>query len=148
MEDLKSLLQRAQNGDLSAYGTIVQRFQDIAVGYAYSIIGNFHFAEDAAQEAFIEAYSNLGKVYGPAAFPGWLRKMIFKQCDRIMRRNQKEIVGLEAAVGLPSKAIGPDEAIVQKEKAEFRYVSVVFNDFRISLTLKTLLTCYKYHCRA
>lgn len=50
MEDLLSVLQRAQNGDLCAYGTIVQRFQDMAVGYAYSILGNFHFAEDAAQE--------------------------------------------------------------------------------------------------
>ena len=115
MEDLKSLLHNAQTGDPCAYDATVQRFQDMAVGYAYSIIGNFHSAEDAAQEAFIEAYSNLGKVYGPAACPGWLRKIIFKQCDRIMRRHQKEIVGLEAAIDLPSKTIGLDEAIVEKE---------------------------------
>ena len=42
MEELGSLISRAQAGDLDAYGSIVQRFQDMAVGYAYSILGDFH----------------------------------------------------------------------------------------------------------
>ena len=61
METLKSLVIRAQAGDLDAYSTLVQQFQDIAVGYAYSILGDFHLAQDAAQEAFIEAYNSLSK---------------------------------------------------------------------------------------
>ena len=56
MEELKSLVLRAQAGDLEACGEIVERFQDMAYGYAYSVLGDFHLAEDAAQEAFIEAY--------------------------------------------------------------------------------------------
>jgi RNA polymerase sigma factor (sigma-70 family) len=115
MEDLKSLIEKAQTGDLDAYGMIVRRFQDMAVGYAYSIIGDFHLAEDAAQEAFIEAYPNLSKVYGPAAFPGWLRKIIFKHCDRLARRKRIEIVSLEAAINLPSKEKEPAEAVEEKE---------------------------------
>ena len=70
MEELGSLINRAQAGDLDAYGAIVQRFQDMAVGYAYSILGDFHLAEDAAQEAFIEAYPILSRVYGPRCFSG------------------------------------------------------------------------------
>jgi len=53
MADLKSLIILAQAGDLEAFGKIVRQFQDMAVGYAYSILGDFHLAEDAAQEAFI-----------------------------------------------------------------------------------------------
>ena len=37
VEELETLLARAQNDDLEAYGEIVQRFQDMAVGYARTI---------------------------------------------------------------------------------------------------------------
>ncbi|MBI1922841.1 hypothetical protein HYR99_01185 [Candidatus Poribacteria bacterium] len=47
MEGLKSLIIRAQAGDMDAFGAIVQRFQDMEVGYAYSILGDFHLAADA-----------------------------------------------------------------------------------------------------
>ena len=70
MEELASLVVRARAGDLKAYGQVVRRFQDMAYGYAYSLLGDFHLAEDAAQEAFVQAYRDLGKLAIPAAFPG------------------------------------------------------------------------------
>ena len=59
VEELKTLVTNAQQGDLDAYGQIVRRFQDMAFGYAYSILGDFHLAEDAAQDAFVQAYRDL-----------------------------------------------------------------------------------------
>lgn len=59
MEDLKTLVIRSRSGDLDAYGEIVRRFQDMAYGYAYSVLGDFHLAQDVAQEAFIQAYRDL-----------------------------------------------------------------------------------------
>lgn len=115
MEELKSLINRVQAGELEAYGAIVQRFQDMAVGYAYSILGDFHLAEDAAQEAFIEAYPNLSKVYGPTAFPSWFRKIIFKHCDRLTRGKYVQMVPLEEAIDLPSKAKDPAVAAEEEE---------------------------------
>ncbi|MBI1927950.1 sigma-70 family RNA polymerase sigma factor [Candidatus Poribacteria bacterium] len=117
MEEL-NLLLRAQAGDLDAYGTIVQRFQDMAVGYAYSILRDFQLAEDAAQEAFIEAYANLSKVYGPAAFPGWLRKMIFKHCDRLTRGTRAETLPPEALGEIPADMKDPAEVMVEQEMKE------------------------------
>ena len=63
---------------LDAYAEIVRRFQDMAAGYAYALLGDFHFAEDAAQEAFLQAYLDLEKLAEPAAFPGWFRRIVFK----------------------------------------------------------------------
>jgi len=40
----------------------------MAVGYAYSVLGDFHLAQDAAQEAFVEAYRDLARVYGAEVF--------------------------------------------------------------------------------
>ena len=111
MEDLQALILRAKAGDLTAYGTIVQRFQDMAVGYAYSILGDFQLAEDAAQEAFIEAYSNLAKLRLPSAFPGWFRKVIFKHCDRLKRDKSVTVVSLEDSSEIISGEPRPDEVV-------------------------------------
>ena len=61
LKELVTLIIKAQKGDLHAYSHILRQFQDLAVGYAYSILRNFSLAEEAAQEAFIEAYLNLNK---------------------------------------------------------------------------------------
>ncbi len=117
MEALKPLFLRAQSGDRAAYGEIVRRFQDMAVGYAYAVLGDFHLAEDAAQEAFIEAYPHMERLYSPFAFPAWLRKIIFKHCDRLTRGRRYETVPLEASQ-LPSTGPDPAEALESREIRE------------------------------
>ncbi|MBI1927955.1 sigma-70 family RNA polymerase sigma factor [Candidatus Poribacteria bacterium] len=82
------------------------------------VLGDFHLAEDAAQEAFIEAYPNLSKVYGPAAFPSWLRKIIFKHCNRLTRRKRLETVPLEEAMDRPSDDSEPIVALEAQEMKE------------------------------
>ena len=62
MEALETLIAQARDNDLEAYSEIVRRFQDMAVGYAYSVLRDFHLAEDVAQGAFIKAYSCLSKL--------------------------------------------------------------------------------------
>ncbi|MBI1930505.1 sigma-70 family RNA polymerase sigma factor, partial [Candidatus Poribacteria bacterium] len=115
MAELKSLIISAQAGDADAFGTIVREFQDMAVGYAYSILGDFHLAQDAAQEGFIAAYRDLRTLRIPDAFPGWFRKIIFKQCDRFRRSQRFETLPLEAAMEMPSDAESPAEMVEKKE---------------------------------
>lgn len=95
MTSLESLIRRTRDGDDDAYESIVRRFQDMAVGYGYAILRDFQLAEDAAQEAFFEAYRNLDKLREPAAFPGWFRKIVFKQCDRITRNKAFSLFTLD-----------------------------------------------------
>ena len=115
MEELKSLVARSRAGDVDAYGEIVRRFQDMAYGYAYSILGDFHLAEDAAQEAFIEAYRCLDNLCEPAAFPGWFRRIVFKHCDRQRRRKEIPAVLLDAAAAVASANPGPAERAEDRE---------------------------------
>jgi DNA-directed RNA polymerase specialized sigma24 family protein len=56
VEELTRWVIDAKAGDPEAYGAIVRRVQDMAVAYAYAILGDFHLAQDAAQEAFLEAF--------------------------------------------------------------------------------------------
>ena len=124
MEELEALLIKAQRGDLDAYGEIVRRFQDMAVGYAGAILRDAHLAEDVAQEAFTEAYLNLSSVYGAHAFPGWLRKIVFKFCDRLTRKKRVQLVSLESAGELRSQDRGPAEILESKDAQEFVQASL------------------------
>ena len=53
MEKLAPLVIRAQQGESRAFEELVRRFQDMAVGYTYAMLGDWQEAEDAAQDAFI-----------------------------------------------------------------------------------------------
>ncbi len=98
MEELRLLVIRARSGDLEAFGEIVRRFQDMAHGYAYSFLGDFHLAEDVAQEAFLDAYRQLPNLRNPEAFSSWFRRVVFKHCDRITRGKHIQTVSMDVAV--------------------------------------------------
>lgn len=100
MEDLTTLVMRAGQGDSAAYEQIVYRFQDMAVGYAFALLGDWQGAEDAAQEAFISAYYALAKLRDAAAFPGWFRRIVWTQVNRCHRGQQPVLVSLDQVAGV------------------------------------------------
>ncbi|PMB49328.1 hypothetical protein CEN39_21405 [Fischerella thermalis CCMEE 5201] len=123
-EELTQLVIQSQAGDLNAYSKIVRNFQDMAVGYSYSILGSFQLAEDAAQEAFIEAYLNLSKLRSPTVFPGWLKKIIFKHCDRFTRGKGFAIVALEDTDELASIHPEPTQIALENEVKDIVHCSI------------------------
>ena len=111
MDALNDIVARAREGDADAFAVLVRRFQDMAVGFGYSMLHDFHLAEDAAQEAFFDAYRSLPKLREPAAFAGWFRRIVFKHCDRLTRRPAVATVPLEEGVVVSgfSRTGGDDE---------------------------------------
>jgi RNA polymerase sigma factor (sigma-70 family) len=113
--ELTSLVVRAQAGDLDAFDMLVRRFQDMAVGYAYSILnGDAGAAQDAAQEAFIQLYADLPSLRAPEAFVTWFRRIIFKHCDRLIRGKRVETVPLD--IRMPAAAGDSHPAQVAEER--------------------------------
>src|SRR5689334_2892548 len=94
---LGARVRRAQLGDPYARNALVHSFQRMAVGYATSLLGDAQGAEDVAQEAFVEAFSRLASLRIPEAFPGLLKKLIRKHCDRLTRRRCLTVISLEDA---------------------------------------------------
>ena len=101
--DLTAIIEKSVGGDLHAFGILIERFQDMAVGYAYSLLGDFQLAEDAAQEAFLDTYRNIGQLREPRAFSSWFRRIVFKHCDRVTRTFKRVLVPLDAVLDQPSQ---------------------------------------------
>ena len=115
METLDSLVRAVQEGNAEVFNQIVERFQDMAHASAYAMIGDAQFAEDIAQEAFLEAFLNLTKLREPAAFSSWFRSIIFKQADRLTRGKRLAKTPLEVAAELPMSDSGPTEIVETNE---------------------------------
>jgi len=115
VQDLPSLVENAQRGQATAREELVRRFQDMAVGYAYSVLGDFHHAEDVAQDAFVAALGDLTSLQIPEAFPSWFRRIIYKHCDRLLRRRQEQIVEPTLLEESATKVPGPAEQLEQAE---------------------------------
>ena len=114
MHDLEGLVRAAQEGDNFAFDRLVKRFQDAAFGLAYARLGDFELAQDAAQEAFIEAYRGLRGLQKPAAFPAWLRAIVLRQAARAANR-RRPAQPLDSAAELATPDSGPLERLEQIE---------------------------------
>ena len=115
MRDLRAVVVEAQSGDLEAFTQLVHRFQHMAFGYAYAILHDAQDAEDVSQDAFVEAYRSLADLREPAAFPGWLRRIVHKYCDRTTRRRRSPTVPLDTIAEPSSPAPEPESVLEHRE---------------------------------
>ncbi|MCU0513219.1 MAG: sigma-70 family RNA polymerase sigma factor [Anaerolineae bacterium] len=102
MTDYVALVVQAQHGSAdekhAAFNDLVARFQQMAFAQALRLLQDVHMAEDATQEAFLTAYLHLDRLHEPAAFPGWLRRIILTQADRQTRRRTPPLELLDEEV--------------------------------------------------
>lgn len=130
MEEISILIAKAtaaraaQTEKSAAFGEIVRRFQDLAFAYAYAVLGDFHLAEDAAQEAFITAWRNLNQLRKPEAFPGWFKRIVFTQCNRLTRGKRVDLIAPDAIAELPAPDCDPYLAYEQRERQIRIYAAI------------------------
>lgn len=124
MSDFTALVGASRAGDIDSYGRLVARFQNMAYAYACALLRDAHLAEDAAQEAFIEAYERLQSLREPQAFPAWLRRIVLKHCDRQLRKNRLPAAPLDKHPALASAHSEPSK-VAEKQETTNRVLNVV-----------------------
>ena len=107
MDDLNTIVLQAQAGDLAAFDQLITRYQDFAMATALRFLDQRADAQDAVQNAFIEAYYSLAKLRNPLAFGTWLRRIVLKHCDRQIRGKKPQFIAL-------------DDLALQDEQVAFR----------------------------
>jgi RNA polymerase sigma-70 factor (ECF subfamily) len=55
---------------------------------AIRLLDNRMDAEDILQDAFVTAYQRLDELERPAAFPGWMKRIVINRCISLQRRNR------------------------------------------------------------
>jgi RNA polymerase sigma-70 factor, ECF subfamily len=79
------LVARVREGDHEAFAALVDRHKGRVHGLAYRMLGNRSDAEDAAQEAFMRAYTRLATYQPDGRFGAWLLAIASHRCIDLLR---------------------------------------------------------------
>lgn len=96
-----SLVKEVLDGSKDAFAELVRRYERPAKAAAVHILGDYHSAEDAAQEAFVRAYRGLDRLGDRAAFGPWLMKIV-RRCALDIADRKRPDVSLDAVAQPPA----------------------------------------------
>ncbi len=103
------LVRRAAHGDQAAFGKLVEFQWARLVSLARSVVGEAD-AEDAVQDSLIRAWRKLPQLSEPAAFGGWLARIVIRVALRRARSRRSRWVSLDASPE-PQSLANPGAAI-------------------------------------
>lgn len=111
-----SLIKACQQGDITAFGYLVQRYQDRVLRVLYLLIGNSEDAQDVAQESFIRAYRYIRAFRGDCGFATWLHRIAINTAHNWMRENYRRRAQTVALEDWKQGAgIDPADALLAKQ---------------------------------
>jgi RNA polymerase sigma-70 factor, ECF subfamily len=97
-EDEPILVAAAQNGDITAFETLVGRYERKILRLAQNITQNREDAEDVMQEAFLKAYEHLSGFQGNSRFYTWLVRIAVNQALMKLRKRRPNVVSIDEEV--------------------------------------------------
>jgi RNA polymerase sigma-70 factor (ECF subfamily) len=92
----KLLVQRAQQGDVSAYEELVRIHQRRVLGVIGGILRGSEDVEDVAQQALAKAYFSIRRFDMRSAFGTWLYKIAVNECWDYLRKKKVRRLVYEA----------------------------------------------------
>ena len=103
----RELVLRARAGDRDAFATIVAASLGRLNAVARLIVHDREQAEDAVQDALVDAWRDLRSLRDPDRFDGWLHRILVNACYSHARRDSRRRVR-EIRVTVESDAMGSD----------------------------------------
>jgi RNA polymerase sigma-70 factor (ECF subfamily) len=101
MESLTQLVAAAQAGDIDACGRLVKATQTMAYGAALGVMHDSTLAQDAVQQAYLRAFRRLSDLQEPAAFAGWLRRIVITVALNMKRASRRTLLRLDDVPEVP-----------------------------------------------
>ncbi|MFP5071526.1 RNA polymerase sigma factor [Pseudonocardia nantongensis] len=141
--DEPTLVARAQDGDVRAFEELARRHQEALFRVAVRVLGQRADAEDALQEALIDAWRRIGTFRGDSAFSTWMYRIVTHRCTALLRRRRRTVplpeddapgAELLAGAGSPERAAEMDAEL----RALSRAVAGLPDDQRTCWVLREL----------
>jgi RNA polymerase sigma-70 factor (ECF subfamily) len=87
MQTTEELVAAAQSGDRHAFAELVRRYERTVLATAWSVLRDYHCAQDVAQESFVIAFRKLESLRSAKTFGTWLLAISQREA---VRRSQKK----------------------------------------------------------
>ena len=131
-----------QDGDQDAFAEIVYTFQDAVYNLCYRMLGESTEAEDASQEVFLRAYSNLHRYDHARGFKTWLLTIASNHCIDRLRKRRMTYISIDepipATLSLASDDPLPEQAVLLNERGARvqKLLDELAPDYRVAVVLR------------
>lgn len=109
-------------GDMEAFGELIRLYENPIFNLTYRMLNDAAEAEDAAQEAFIRAFSNLHRYDVTRSFKTWLFSIASNHCIDRIRRRRLTFLSIDEPLpphpALTSDQPQPEQAVIADEQSE------------------------------
>jgi RNA polymerase sigma-70 factor (ECF subfamily) len=78
----------AAGGDKAAFAKLVEKHKSSVFGLCYRLVGTTDEARDAAQEAFVRAYTSISDFDARQPFGAWVLRIARNHCIDLLRRRR------------------------------------------------------------
>ncbi|MDR0839196.1 MAG: sigma-70 family RNA polymerase sigma factor [Oscillospiraceae bacterium] len=113
-------MERVKCGDKAAFEVLLIASQNDVYALALKMLGNQDDALDVSQDAFLRAYTAIGKFRADARFSVWMYRITYNIClDRLRKTRRRSETSLESEEGEPELQI-PDLSPLPEERAVSR----------------------------
>jgi RNA polymerase sigma-70 factor (ECF subfamily) len=147
VNDDAQLIAETLAGQTTAFGQLVQKYQDRLYNTVVHVIGCAEDARDVVQEAFVQAFVKLKTFQHSSAFYTWLYRIAFNVAATQWRRRRpcasveqvREATGREPVDGQS----GPDERLEQVERSRQvqQALAALSDEHRTVLVLREIDGC-------
>lgn len=133
------LVAAARAGDVAARDRLIGRYLEDVYAVAYRLLGDRDLAQDAAQDALVNALGALGRFRGEASFRTWILRIALNSARSLLRRRVRR---REVAIAAVEEVAGPGEdpaarAVVLSEAERVRAALAHLPEKqRLSVTLR------------
>ncbi len=110
------LIQRTLEGDQQAFTTLVQKYQKQVHALAWQKIGDFHIAQEIAQDTFLTAYQKLATLTHHNRFVGWLYVITNNKCKNWHRKKRLALQSLEGTDPVELEEVYYSEYMIQQRE--------------------------------
>ena len=124
------LLSRARGGETAAYGELVRRHQQYLLHLVRPLVASDDDAEDAVQEAFVEAWRQLSRFREEASFRTWVGRIAVFGAMRVARK-PRLVSGDPLVEGQAAESADQAEVMAVREA-----VQELPEEFRLPLILR------------
>ena len=134
------LLAAARAGDSDAWDGLVERYARLVWAVARGFALSTADAADVSQTTWLRLVEHLDKLREPEHLGGWLATTARHECLRILRRNGREVVGVDADLEIEAGEPTPEAVVLDTERDRILWLSLGEISQRCQVLLRALAT--------
>ena len=123
------LIDRVKEGDDKAFVQLVDKYKDLSLSLAHSIVKDRDKAEDVLQDAFIKVYKKASSFKRQSAFSSWLYRIVVNTAYNALKKEKKYREMDDGTLEVNSIEENPDTDKIREEDQK-KYIMMALERLR------------------